>query len=195
MDTREAPAPPSEARQRILDRAYELFSHRGVRAVGVDELIESAGVAKATFYKHFRSKDDLVLAFLEEREQRWTKEWVEAEAKRRGDTPEAQLMAIFDLFDEWFHQKDFEGCSFINVLLEFNGTGDERIARASAAHLENIREVVRALAEEASLRDPAGFAMSWHILMKGSIVQAGEGDLEAARRAKALGELLIEQHR
>lgn len=195
MDTREAPAPPSEARQRILDRAYELFSHRGVRAVGVDELIESAGVAKATFYKHFPSKDDLVLAFLEEREQRWTKEWVEAEAKRRGGTPEAQLMAIFDLFDEWFHQKDFEGCSFINVLLEFNGTGDQRIARASATHLENIREVVRALAEEASLRDPAGFAMSWHILMKGSIVQAGEGDLEAARRAKALGGLLIEQHR
>lgn len=195
MDTRRAPAPPSEARQRILDRAYELFSHRGVRAVGVDELIESAGVAKATFYKHFPSKDDLVLAFLEQREERWTRDWVEAEAKRRADTPEAQLMAIFDLFDEWFHQKDFEGCSFINVLLEFNGTGDQRIARASATHLENIREVVRALAEEASLRDPAGFAMSWHILMKGSIVQAGEGDIEAARRAKALGGLLIEQHR
>jgi len=194
-DLREAPAPTSEARQRILDHAYELFSHRGVRAVGVDELIDSAGVAKATFYKHFPSKDDLVLAFLKQREKRWTKEWVEAEAKRRGDDPEEQLLAIFDLFDEWFHKDDFEGCSFINVFLEFNGTDGEKLARASAAHLENIREVVRTLAEEASLRDPAGFAMSWHILMKGSIVQAGEGDLEAARRAKALGQLLIEQHR
>jgi AcrR family transcriptional regulator len=60
-----------EARQRILDTAYDLFSHRGIRAVGTDELIERAGVAKATFYRHFPSKDDLVLAFLDQRERVW----------------------------------------------------------------------------------------------------------------------------
>ena len=59
-----------------------------------------------------------MLAFLEQREQLWTYGWVEAEARRRGETPEEQLLAIFDLFDEWFHRDDFEGCSFINVLLE-----------------------------------------------------------------------------
>ena len=59
-----------------------------------------------------------MLAFLEAREERWTLGWVEAEARRRGGTPEEQLLAIFDLFDEWFHREDFEGCSFINVLLE-----------------------------------------------------------------------------
>lgn len=183
------------ARQRILDAAYKLFSRHGVRAVGVDQLIEQADVAKATFYRHFPSKDDLVLAFLDQREQRWTRAWVEAEARRRGDTPEEQLLAIFDLFDEWFQRDDFEGCSFVNVLLEFGGANGHALGRAAAVHLENIRSVVQTLAQEAGLRDPPSFALSWHILMKGSIVQAGEGDKQAAKRAQAIAQLLIERHR
>jgi AraC-like DNA-binding protein len=67
--------------------------------------------------------------------------------------------------------------------------------RASMRHLENIRSIVRDLAEEAGLRDPASFAHSWHILMKGSIVAAAEGDLEAARRARRMARLLINQYR
>jgi AcrR family transcriptional regulator len=160
--------------------------------VGVDEVIQHAGVAKATLYHHFRSKDDLVLAFLEEREQRWTFDWVAKQARARGTTPEEQLLAIFDLFEGWFHREDFEGCSFINVLLEMSA--DHPAGRASIRHLENIRGVVTELATEAKLRDPAEFARSWHILMKGSIVQAAEGDSEAAGRAQALARLLIQQH-
>jgi AcrR family transcriptional regulator len=186
--------PASTARERILEAAYQLFSQRGVRVVGIDELIDRAGVAKATLYKHFSSKDALVLAFLEQREQIWTHDWVEAEARRRGDTPEEQLLAIFDLFDEWFQRDDFEGCSFINVLLEM-GDLDHPLGRASADYLENIRTLIRTLADEAGLRDPEAFSLSWHILMKGSIVQAAEGDRKAAKRAQALGRLLIEQHR
>jgi AcrR family transcriptional regulator len=180
-------------RERLLDTAYELFSTRGVRDVGIDEVIARAGVAKATLYHHFDSKDDLVVAFLQERERRWTFDWVAAESRRRGATPEKQLLAIFDLFDEWFHRGDFEGCSFINVLLEMSA--EHPAGRASVQHLENIRGVVSELAGEAGLRDPAGFARSWHILMKGSIVQAAEGDVDAARRAKALARLLIAEHR
>jgi len=182
------------ARERILDTAYELFSHRGIHDVGVDEVVERAGVAKATLYNHFRSKDELVLAFLEQREQIWTYGWVEREARRRGATPEEQLLAIFDLFDEWFYGDDFEGCSFVNTLLEFRDL-EHPVGRASADYLENIRSVVRNLALAAGLRDPDDFALSWHILMKGSIVQAGEGDRDAAKRAQTLGNLLIEQHR
>jgi AcrR family transcriptional regulator len=181
------------ARDRILNTAYDLFSRRGIRGVGVDEVIARAGVAKATLYRHFASKDDLVLAFLQLREQRWTLDWVEAEARRRGTTPEQQLLAIFDAFDEWFHGEDFEACSFINTLLEM---GIQHPAgHASVEHLENIRSIIRRLAEEANLHDPESFARSWHILMKGSIVSAAEGDTEAARRAKAMARLLIDQHR
>jgi AcrR family transcriptional regulator len=182
------------ARERILSSAYELFSHHGIRAVGVDEVIKQAQVAKATLYRHFASKDDLVLAFLQQREQLWTKEWVEAETRRRADTPEEQLLAIFDLFDEWFHREDFEGCSFINVLLEMNDR-KTALGGASAVHLANIRSIIRQLATEAGLHDPEQFAHSWHILMKGSIVAANEGDRDAARRAQAMGRLLIAQYR
>ena len=181
------------ARERILETAYELFSRRGVRDVGVDEVIESAGVAKATLYRHFGSKDALVIAFLEEREERWTLGWVEAEARRRGATPEEQLLAIFDAFDEWFQRDDFEACSFINVLLEMGSRHPTGIA--CVQHLENIRSVVAGLAGEAGLRDPETFARSWHILMKGSIVSAAEGDGDAAKRAQAMARLLIDQHR
>jgi AcrR family transcriptional regulator len=180
------------ARDRILNTAYDLFSRRGIRGVGVDEVIERAGIAKATLYRHFASKDDLVLAFLQLREQRWTRDWVEAEARRRGTTAEQQLLAIFDAFDEWFHRQDFEACSFINTLLEMGS--QHPAGSASVEHLENIRSIIRRLAEEAHLRDPEAFARSWHILMKGSIVSAAEGDLEAASRAKQMGALLLEHH-
>ena len=181
------------ARERILDAAYELFSHRGIRAVGVNEVIEHAGVATATLYRHFPSKDKLVLAFLDLREQRWTKDFIEAGAMRRGSNPEERLLAIFDVLDEWFHRDDFEAGSFIKVLLEL---GPEHPAGdASVRHLEQFRAIVRRLAEEAGLRDTDSFARSWHILIQGSIVVAAEGDTQAAQRGKAMGRLLIEQHR
>jgi AcrR family transcriptional regulator len=183
----------SPVRERILEASYELFSRRGIRAVGVDELIERAGVAKASLYRHFPSKDDLVVAFLERREQRWTNGWVEKEAQRRASSPEDQLLAIFDAFDEWFRREDFEACSFINVLLELGPR--HPAGSASVRHLENIRSIVGALAEQADLRDPGAFAYSWHILMKGSIIAAAEGDVDAAQRAQSMARRLIDDHR
>jgi AcrR family transcriptional regulator len=188
------PVVESVARQRILDSAYDLFSRRGVRAVGIEEVIERAAVAKATLYRHFPSKDHLVLEFLRQRETIWTHGWVEAEARKRGATPEGRLLAIFDLFDEWVHRQDFEGCSFINVMIE-TADREHPIGRASAEHLENIRSVLRSLAEEAGLRDTEEFARSFNILMKGSIVQAAEGDVDAAKRARQMAADLIAKYR
>jgi AcrR family transcriptional regulator len=186
--------PNVPARERILETAYELFSRRGIRGVGIDEVIERAAVAKATLYRHFSSKDELVIAFLERREEVWTRGRIEAGAREKGSTPEECLLAIFDVFDEWFHEDGFDGCSFINVLLE---TADLQhpVGRASVVHLENIRSILRSLADEAGLRDPDGFARKWHILMKGSIVSAGEGDLDAAKRAQEIGRLLLAEYR
>ena len=185
-----AERPPGGARERILDTAYELFSHQGVRATGVDTIVEASSVAKMTFYRHFPSKDDLVVAFLERREQRWTRTWLQGEVERRAATPSDRLLAIFDVFDEWFRADDFEGCSFINVLLEIT---DEThpVHTAAVEHLATIRAFLRGLAEQTGVRDPDGFSRQWHILMKGSIVAAAEGDAEAARRAKEVAALLL----
>ncbi|MGW2227048.1 TetR/AcrR family transcriptional regulator [Streptomyces formicae] len=176
-----------------MSTAYTLFSRRGIRDVGVDEVVARSGVAKATLYRHFPSKDDLVLAFLDRREQEWTLGRVVAGARRRGGTPEERLLAIFDVFDEWFRGDDFDACAFINILLEMGR--EHPLGQAGIAHLETIRHLVRGMAEEAGLRDAEGFARSWHILMKGSIISAAEGDTEAAHRAQAMARALIERHR
>ena len=178
------------ARQRILDTAYDLFSHHGVRAVGVDRIVAESGVAKMSLYRHFPSKDQLVLSFLQEREQRWTYAWLASEVETRASAAGDRLLAIFDVFGEWFQLADFEGCSFINVLLEFDDRASA-VRQASVDHLRNIRSFVSGLAAEAGASDPDALAHKWHILMKGSIVAAGEGDQLAAKRAQDMGRLLL----
>ena len=178
------------ARDRIVDTAYDLFSRHGIRAVGVDRIVAESGVAKMSLYRHFRSKDELVLTFLQERERRWTKEWLRAEVEERGATAPQRMLAIFDVFGEWFLIEDFEGCSFINVLLEFDDRAN-RVRQASVEYLGNIRSFLQELATEAGAVDPSALAHQWHILMKGSIVAAGEGDRAAARRAREIGQLLL----
>ena len=178
------------ARQRILDTAYQLFARNGTRGVGVDAIIAASGVAKSTFYRHFPSKENLVIAFLRRREELWTRAWLQADVESRADQPGDRLLAIFDVFDEWFRRDDFEGCSFINVMLEVPERGNP-VRTATVAHLASIRHFVRDLAAAAGVADPDDFAFKWHMLMKGSIVAAGEGDVLAARRAQALGRLLL----
>jgi AcrR family transcriptional regulator len=180
------------ARERILDTAYDLFSRHGIRAVGVDRIVAESGVAKMSLYRHFSSKDALVLTFLQEREQRWTNAWLRGEVESRADAPAARMLAIFDVFGEWFAIDDFEGCTFINVLLEFDDRGSP-VRQASVEHLRNIRSFLSQLATEAGATDPEALAHQWHILMKGSIVAAAEGDRLAALRAREVGELLLER--
>ncbi len=180
-------------RDRILDAAYDLFSRAGVRAVGVDTITAEADVAKMTLYRNFASKNDLALAFLALREERWTVGWVQGEVLRRASTPATQLLTIFEIFSEWFHREDFEGCAFVTSLLEFEDRADP-VRQACVVHLANIRAFVCDLASAAGVDDPQRFSAQWHILMKGSIVAAHEGDRDAAMKARELGELLLAHH-
>jgi AcrR family transcriptional regulator len=183
-------APETGARTRILDAAYDLFSRRGIRGVGIDAVIAQSGVSRMTLYRHFRSKQELVLAYLKCREEQWTRAWLQAEVQQRAAGPHERLLAIFDVFDGWFHETGFEGCSFINVMLE-TADDHDNIYEASIAYLAGIRDFLQELAAGAGVADPDDFARKWHILMKGSIVAAGEGDLEAAKRAQQIARLLL----
>jgi AcrR family transcriptional regulator len=182
------------AREQILITAYDLFTQRGIRAVGVDEVIARSGVAKATLYKHFRSKDELAMAFLDRREQRWSRDFIEAGSAKRADDSEGQLLAIFDMLDEWYVRNDsFKERSFMSVLLEM-GTGHP-VGQACVQHLANLRTMVAGRAAAAGLAEPEEFALSFHILMEGSILLASEGDRRAALRAKEMARVLIDKHR
>ena len=184
LDSRSA-----DLRARIIDGAYDLMSRRGVRDVTLAEVAERAGVALEDLTLEFSTHDAVVVAVLEAREQRWTVERVEAGALAAGGTPEQQLLGIFDVFDEWFNDDEFDGCTFINVLLEVGWA--HPLGQASIMHLSNIRTMVARLAKEAGIRDADEFALSWHILMKGSILSAAEGDGNAAQRARTMATALI----
>lgn len=178
------------ARERLLSAAYELFATQGINQVGIDTILVKSGCAKASLYSNFKSKLDLAIAFLDRREQLWTRTWFEAEIERRATDPIDRLLAIFDVFDDWFRTEGFKGCSFINVLLE--ASAGSPLHRASAIHLSKIRAIIVSLAEAAGFVDPEIFAQAWHMLMKGSIISAGEGNLNAAVEAKRAAQVIVD---
>jgi AcrR family transcriptional regulator len=185
---------PSESgAERIRRAAYELFSRQGVKDVGVDAVIARAGTAKMTLYRHFPSKDELILDFLRRRERLWTEQWLQHESRLRGERPQDQMLAIFDLFSEWFARPDFEGCAFLTTMMEVNQP-DHPVFQASVQHLARIRGYLRELAEAAGVPDPQQVARQWHVLMTGSIMAAHEGDAGAAAAAREMGVLLLRSH-
>jgi AcrR family transcriptional regulator len=183
----------ASGRERAVRAAYELFSRDGTRAVGIEAVIARANIAKMTLYRNFPSKDGLILAFLDRREQLWTQDWLLTESSRMADTPQGRLLAIFDLFGAWFRGPDFEGCAFVRVLMEVTDPASD-VHQAGVRSLANIRVYLADLAAAAGIADPESFARQWHILMKGSIIAAQEGDVHAAARAREMGELLLRHH-
>jgi AcrR family transcriptional regulator len=197
------PAAPSDASEpdatrdespgaRILATAYELFSHAGIRAIGVDRIIEDAHVAKRTFYRHYRSKDDLVVAFLEERWRRWTRDWLEARIERIAPDPMARTLALFDALDEWFRSGDYEGCAFIRTVHEIPAGP---LYEAAVRQMELVREMLAEHAAETGVAEPESFAYQMQILMMGAMVSALRGDLDAARRAREIAVVWLEHSR
>ena len=185
-------AKAANPRERLISAAYDLFSQDGIHSIGVDRVLEEAGVAKSTLYRHFPSKDDLIVAALERREELWTRAWLEREIELSGGPPGARLLATFDVFDRWFHRKDFESCMFLATLLESHDrrsrVGDEAVKR-----LANVRSYLAGLAAEAGASDPEAFAHEWQILMQGAILSATQGNLDAAKRARELGRMLLKR--
>ena len=189
---RESQSQTSDARERLVLAAYGLFCRYGVQSVGIDLIIDEAGVAKTTRYRHFRSKDELVLAVLDLREQLWTREWLEEGVRRRARTPKTQLLAIFDLFHEWFQLDEYEGCLFTNTILETNDL-TSTVRAESERRLANIHSFLRDLAKEAGIRRPDDFAHHWQLLLLGAITAASTGDRQAARRGRAMATLFLER--
>ena len=127
---------PSAARNRILRTAHDLFYRDGIRATGIDRVIAEARVTKVTFYRHFRSKDELIREFLEDRHQRWMS-WFRDALTRYGARPSALLAA----FQEWVRKPEFRGCAFINAVAEMPN-GGSRIAAIARSHKDEMRRAI-----------------------------------------------------
>ncbi len=179
----------TNARERLLGAAYELFSRRGVSQVGIDAILEKSGCAKASLYNNFDSKSDLAIAFLDRHERDWAQGWIVAEINKRGANAEECLLALFEVFDEWFRKRNFDGCAFVKVLLESEPASPER--RAASGHLANIRSAISSLSAEARLNDPDQFAQIWLMLLEGSMVTACEGLKDAGTNAMRAAKILL----
>src|SRR5258706_9998175 len=112
------PAPPKTGRDRLLATAVDLFYRNGFGAVGIDQVIAGAGVTKTTFYKHFESKDDLMVAAVQRRDEWESAAWGRAVYKLAGDDPVRKFLAMLDVMDMWFNEPDFRGCMFLNTAIE-----------------------------------------------------------------------------
>src|SRR5674536_150641 len=146
---------PQPARERILDAAFPLFYAHGPRGAGVDTVIAESGVAKATLYKHFPRKDDLVLAYLDKVDQAWFGA-LRAAARDAGDNPRDQLIGTFDALDTACRREGYHGCAFINTAAE-SITGSDVHAR-TIEHKNVVRAWVTDLARRAGATRPEQLA-------------------------------------
>ncbi|MDQ3947420.1 MAG: TetR/AcrR family transcriptional regulator [Actinomycetota bacterium] len=181
---------PSLTRARILEAAARLFYRRGIRAVSVDELAESASVTKVTVYKHFRSKDNLVASCLHMLDDRFFA-WFVTEVEASSEHPDERLLAVFDVLDRWFRRRGFRGCAFINATVELaEPTHPAHLAVLS--HKDRSRAYFRELAVAAGVDNPDDLSDQWMLLSEGATVTAlVEDDRHAARRARKAAESLL----
>ena len=184
---------PSSARERILATAFELFYARGIRAVGIDLIIARSGVAKATFYKHFPSKDDLVLAYLDKVDGVWSGQ-LAAAAEAAGPDPADQLVGMFDALSTACRREGYRGCAFINAAAE--SPPGTPVHQRTVAHKSAVLAWVRGLAERAGARDSGALARSLTLLLDGGLASGSlDADPDAPEAAKTSARTLLDAAR
>jgi AcrR family transcriptional regulator len=176
-------------RRRLLDAADTLFYKGGIRATGVEAVAEGAGVTKMTLYSHFASKDDLIVAYLEERDWRW-REFLERGLEGQDDSKE-RLLAVFDAYRDWLISGDLRGCAYVNCAAEFPDP-EHPVREAVRRHKACLRARLVELAAGARAAEPHRLAENLFLLLEGSYVTGAlEGDDEVVGRARGLaGELV-----
>ncbi|MFF3252897.1 MULTISPECIES: TetR/AcrR family transcriptional regulator [unclassified Streptomyces] len=187
-DQAPAGAKPS-ARERLLSAANELFYAEGVQTVGIDRIIERAGVAKASLYNTFGSKDELVHAYLRSRHA-GTSARILAFLERY-ETPRARLLGVFDALSESFKGPGYRGCAFIAASAEAeSGSSTEQ---ASNDYRAWVRTLFTDLARQAGVPDPQTLGRRLHLLYDGCAVSVRmDADPEAAAAARATAEVLLD---
>jgi len=160
----------SSARQRLLETASELFYREGIRAIGVDTIVERSGVGKATLYRHFPSKDDLIVAYLEEEDRaHWI--WFEEVIAAYEGLPKEQLLAWFEACTQRLTESGFRGCAFLNALAEFS-EADHPVHRCAVEHEHALRSRLYHLSLQVGARDPEQLADQLLLVSSGALSSA-----------------------
>lgn len=180
-------------RDELVQKALQAFYRNGFHATGMDMLVAETGISKTSMYKHFRTKEDLILAVLRLRDERF-RNWLYRRMEELADTPRGQLLAMFDALEEWFGEPGYRGCMFIKASSEYQD-GGHPIHKQSADHKRMLESHVTELAKKAGLSDPGALARQLLLLKEGAIVTAHLGHTDGpARDAKAAATQLVRLH-
>jgi AcrR family transcriptional regulator len=158
------------ARDRLLKAASDLFYQEGVQNVGIDRIIAESGVAKMSLYNHFKSKDALIAAWLQQRDVDW-REWFQKTVEKQATAPSDRLLAMFDALEEWFSQPDFRGCAFINSSVELVDP-EHPGYQVAIEHQQAIFDYILQLVRAAEIPNPDVVAEQLLLLVEGAIVVA-----------------------
>lgn len=184
----------SEAKQRLVEAADRLFYRDGIRTVGIDRVIAEAGVAKMTLYTHFPSKDDLILAVLQYREER-VLEFFRSSMERHAGRTKDKLRAFFAALKDWFESPGFRGCAFQNAAVELADPSHAG-SRFVREHKRRFADMLRGLAEESIGKGAAKLAPAISLLIEGAIMTAVvQGTSDAAIAARDSTARLIESEK
>jgi AcrR family transcriptional regulator len=179
-------------RDELIGKALKTFYMHGFHATGLELLVTETGISKTSMYKHFRSKEELILAALQLRDLQF-REWLFQRMAALGRTPREQLLAMFDALGEWCREPGFRGCFFVKAASEYQ-EADHPIHVQAAAHKAVLLEHLSALARAAGAKDAQGLARQLLILKEGAIVTAQvEGCREATSQARAAAAILLDR--
>lgn len=179
-------------RERILETARALFYTRGVNNVGIDLIILESGVAKATLYKHFKSKDDLILAYMGAGSADWL-EWLQKRVEHFSPNTQTRLIAVWDALEEWFALPHFRGCSLGNVVTELAASAEHPTRRILLEHKEKVRAFFEELAVQTGMGQTRAISERWMVLLEGATTLAArERTGEIAVQARAIAQILLE---
>lgn len=180
----------SKRREHLIDTAIALFAERGYHATGIDMILKTAGVSKKTLYRHFRSKDELILAALKKYDGLFRNNFMRR-VEEKADTPRERLLAVFEVAGQWFEQDDFFGCLYIKATGEFSAP-DTPVRQACKAFKAQMRRYIESLCIEAGAPDSTVLADELMLLLEGATVTAqvsqngGRTARVAGRAARAL---------
>jgi len=178
-------------REHLINTAIELFSEHGFHATGIDTLLEKAGMSKRTLYTYFRSKEELILAVLRHQDGLLRNQFMASVGKAAGQ-PETRLLAVYDVAEAWFKQKNFFGCMFINAVGEY-ADADSPIRQVSIEYKKLMRAYLLSLCSQLDVASPEELADALALLLEGAIVTAQVSrNVQAAQTAKKVAKILID---
>lgn len=179
-------------REHLIKIALDLFSEHGFHATGIDTVMEKAGMSKRTLYTYFRSKEELILAVLRHKDDLLRRKFVKDLAE---ESPEIRLLAIYDMAEAWFNQKNFFGCIFISAIGEYADV-DSPIRQVCTNYKKLMRNYMLGLCNQLDIAMPEDLADALALLLEGAIVTAQVSqNAQAAQTARRIAKILIEDAR